>query len=120
MATMKAAFIEQTGPPDVIRYGDLPKPTPQAAEVLVNVKAVAVNPVDTYIRNGANYWPLPKPFIIGCDGAGVVEACGPKATRFRAGDRVWATNQGLMGRQGTFSEYCVIDEQWLYPTPGGV
>jgi len=120
MATMKAAFIEQTGPPDVIQYGDVPKPKPQGQEVLVKVKAVAVNPVDTYIRNGANYWPLPKPFIIGCDVAGVVEEVGPKATRFRAGDRVWGTNQGLMGRQGSFAEYCAIDEQWLYPTPDGV
>jgi NADPH2:quinone reductase len=117
---MKAAYIEHTGPPDVIQYGDLPKPKPQGTEVLVRTKAVAVNPVDTYIRNGANYWPLPKPFIIGCDVAGVVEECGPNATRFRVGDRVWGTNQGLMGRQGSFAEYCAIDEQWLYPTPEGV
>jgi NADPH2:quinone reductase len=117
---MKAAYIEQTGPAENIIYGDLPKPQPTGSQVLVKVGAVAVNPVDTYIRNGANYWELPKPFIIGCDLAGVVEQVGPDAKRFNMGDRVWGSNQGLMGRQGTFAEYCAIDESWLYPTPDGV
>lgn len=117
---MKAAYIEQTGPPENILYGDLETPTPQGSQVLVKVSAVSVNPIDTYLRNGANYWEMPSPFIIGCDVAGVVEAVGPEASRFRVGDRVWGSNQGLLGRQGTFAEYCAIDECWLYPTPDGV
>ena len=51
-STMKAAYIETTGSPDVIRYGDLPTPTPKEGEVLVRVGAVAVNPIDLYIRAG--------------------------------------------------------------------
>jgi NADPH2:quinone reductase len=117
---VKAAFIEATGPPDVIRYGDLPKPSPKDGEVLVRVGAVAVNPIDTYIRSGAVNMPLPKPFVIGCDLAGTVEAVGPGATRFKPGDRVWGSNQGLLGRQGTFAEYAAVLEEWLYPTPAGV
>ncbi len=117
---MKAAFINNPGPPDVIQYGDLPVPEIHGTQVLVKTTAVALNPVDTYIRNGANYWELPDPFIVGCDVAGVVEAVGPEVTKFQAGDRVWATNQGLMGRQGTFAEYSAIDECWLYSTPDGV
>ena len=107
---MKAAYIEQTGPPENIIFGDLATPKPAARQVLVKTAAVAVNPVDTYIRNGANYWELPKPFIIGCDLAGVVESVGPEAKRFKPGDRVWCTNQGLMGRQGSFAEYCAVDD----------
>jgi NADPH2:quinone reductase len=117
---MKAAYIEQPGPPEQISYGELPQPVPTGTEVLVRVGAVAVNPIDTYIRNGANYWPLPQPFIVGCDLAGVVTAVGPRAARFRVDDRVWGSNQGILGRQGTFAEYCAVDEQWLYPTPPGV
>jgi len=117
---MKAAFIEGTGAPDVIRYGDLPKPIPKDGEVLVRVGAVAVNPIDTYIRSGAVNMPLPKPFVIGCDLAGTVEALGPGAKRFKVGDRVWGSNQGLLGRQGTFAEYACVLEDWLYPTPAGV
>jgi NADPH2:quinone reductase len=49
-----------------------------------------------------------------------VEAAGPDARRFKVGDRVWGSNQGLLGRQGTFAEYCAVDESWLYPTPAGV
>lgn len=117
---MKAAFIQRTGPPEVIEYGELPQPAPGDAQVLVRVGAVAINPIDTYIRNGSNYWPLPQPFIVGCDLAGTIEAIGPGVTRFRPGDRVWGSNQGVLGRQGTFAEYCVVDECWLYPTPANV
>jgi len=117
---MKAAFFTQPGPPDVIQYGDVPMPTISGSQVLVKMAAVAVNPIDTYIRNGANYWDLPKPYVIGADLAGTVEQVGPAAKRFKPGDRVWCTNQGFMGRQGTFAEYCAIDEAWLYPTPKGV
>lgn len=114
---MKAAYIEQTGPPENIVYGDLPKPEPSGSQVLVKVGAVAVNPVDTYVRGGMIAFELPKPFIVGCDLAGVVEAVGPEVSRFKPGDRVWGTNQGLLGRQGTFAEYAAVDECWLYPTP---
>jgi len=117
---MKAAFIEEPGPPEKIIYGDLPKPTPTGSQVLVRVAAVAVNPVDTYIRGGAIAFPLPKPFIVGCDLAGTVEAVGPDVRRFQPGDRVWGSNQGLLGRQGTFAEYVAVDECWLYPTPASV
>lgn len=117
---MKAAFITETGPPENITYGDLPDPSPEGSKVVVTTGAVAVNPVDTYIRNGANYWELPLPFIVGSDVAGTVAAVGPDVTRFQVGDRVWGTNQGFMGRQGTFAEQSAIDECWLYPTPDDV
>ena len=118
---MKAAYIEATGPAEsTIKFGDVPQPQPTGAQVLVKTGAVALNPIDTYLRNGANYWELPKPFIIGCDLAGKIEAVGPDARRFKVGDRVWGSNQGLLGRQGTFAEYCAVDEQWLYPTPANV
>jgi len=117
---MKAAYIEQTGPPENITYGDLPTPEPDGSRVLVKVAAVALNPVDTYIRSGAIGFDLPQPFIVGCDLAGVVEAVGPEVTRFKPGDRVWGTNQGLLGRQGTFAEYAAVDQCWLYPTPDEV
>ena len=117
---MKAAYIQQTGPADSIIYGDLPTPEPKSNEVRVKVRAVAVNPVDTYIRAGAIAMPLTFPFVVGCDVAGIIDAVGPHATRFKPGDRVWGSNQGLLGRQGTFAEYVVTDENWLYPSPEGV
>lgn len=117
---MKAAYIETTGAPDVIQVGELPTPAPGDGEVLVRVKAAAVNPIDLYIRSGIVPMPLPKPFVPGCDLAGVVEAVGPKATRYKVGDRVWGSNQGLLGRQGTTAEFAAVQEEWLYPIPPGV
>jgi NADPH2:quinone reductase len=117
---MKAAYIETPGGPNAIHYGDLPQPEPHRGEVLVRVGAVAVNPIDLYIRAGTVAMPLPKPFIIGCDLAGTVEQLGPGASRFKVGHRVWGSNQGLIGRQGTFAEYAAVGEDWLYPTPDGV
>jgi NADPH2:quinone reductase len=114
---MKAAYIERTGPPEVIVYGDLPKPAPRAGQVLVKVGAVAINPIDTYVRSGMVKMELPLPFIIGADLAGTVESVGDGARRFKVGDRVWGSNQGLLGRGGTFAEYAAVDEAWLYPTP---
>lgn len=114
---MKAAYIEKPGPPENIVYGNLSKPKAADNQVLVNVKTVAVNPVDTYVRAGMYPMDLPQPFVIGCDLAGVVEAVGSAVTKFHKGDRVWGSNQGLLGRQGTFAEYAAVDECWLYPTP---
>ncbi len=117
---MKAAYIQRVGPPESIVYADLPTPHPKADQALVKMAAVDVNPIDTYIRSGAVAMPLPMPFVVGCDLAGVVESVGPGVTRFKPGDRVWCSNQGLLGRQGTFAEYSAINEQWLYPLPTGV
>jgi NADPH2:quinone reductase len=114
---MKAAAIKHTGPPEAIEIMDLPQPSVAAGQVLVRVEAVDVNPIDTYMRGGMVSMPLPLPYIIGCDLAGVVEAVGPEATRFKPGDRVWGSNQGLLGRQGTFAEFAAVDEALLYPTP---
>jgi NADPH:quinone reductase len=117
---MKAAYLETTGSPDVIRYGDLPDPIAKEGEVLVRVKAASINPIDLYIRAGTVPMKLPLPFIPGCDLAGIVEAVGPSVSRFKIGDRVWGSNQGLLGRQGTFAELAAVQEGWLYPTPPNV
>jgi NADPH2:quinone reductase len=117
---MKAAYIEQTGRPEKIIFGRLPKPEPAGSQVLVKIGAVSVNPIDTYIRSGDVKMDLPTPYILGSDLAGVVEAVGPEVTRLNVGDRVWGSNQGVFGRQGTFAEYAAVDECWLYPTPENV
>ena len=117
---MKAAFIDQVGPPAAIKYGDLPDPVAGPGQVLVRVRAAAINPIDTYVRAGTVAMPLPFPFIVGCDLAGEVLAVGAGVTAFKPGDRVWGSNQGVLGRQGTCAELAAVDVEWLYPTPAGV
>jgi NADPH2:quinone reductase len=117
MPVMQAAFIDETGPPEVIKVGALPRPEPGPGQVLVHVHAAALNPIDLYIRSGFIPMPLSFPYVIACDLAGTVEQSGPNCSRFQPGDRVWGSNQGLLGRQGVASQFAAVDEDWLYPTP---
>lgn len=117
---MKAAFVHAPGPAASLVYGDLPTPDPAAGEVRVRVAAASVNPIDCYYRGGLVKVQLPSPYIPGCDLAGTVDAVGPGTSRFKVGDRVWGSNQGLNGRQGTLAEFACVAEDWLYPLPDGV
>jgi NADPH:quinone reductase len=117
---MKAAFITQTGTPDVINYGDLPTPKATRRQCLIKVAAVDVNPIDVYVRSGAIPAKLSFPFILGRDLAGTVIEAGAGVKDFKVGDRVWATSQGSDGRPGTFAEFAAVDHRWLHPIPEGV
>lgn len=117
---MKAAYVSEPGPAESLQVGELSTPTPGPGQVLVRVTASAVNPIDTYVRGGLVAMDLPTPYIPGCDFAGEVTELGERVTRFQVGDRVWGSNQGLLGRQGTLAEFAAIDEKWLYPTPSGM
>ncbi len=74
---MRAAYIEQTGGPEVIKVGDLPRPEPGPGQVLVRVRAAALNPIDLYIRSGLVAMPLSFPYVIACDLAGIGREDGP-------------------------------------------
>ncbi|SFI57628.1 NADPH:quinone reductase [Planctomicrobium piriforme] len=117
---MKCAYVTQPGPPESLIYGDQPDPVVQAHQVLVKVSVSAINPIDTYIRAGSIPMPVEFPYTPGCDLAGTVIAIGENVSRFRVGDRVWGTNQGLFKRQGTMAELAAVDEGWLYHTPEGM
>ena len=117
---MKAAYITQTGTPDVITYGDLPTPKPTRRQCLIKVAAVDVNPIDVYVRNGTIPVKLSFPFILGRDLAGTVVEVATGVKDFKVGDRVWATSQGSDGRPGTFAEFAAVDHRWLHPIPEGV
>ena len=116
---MKAAYIDQTGPVESIRFGEIPAPVPGPGQVLVRVRAAAFNPIDLYLRSGMVAMPMAFPYVIGTDVAGTVEASGPGSGKFRPGDRVWGSNQGMLGRPGSAAEFAAIDEDLLYPTPAG-
>ncbi|MFF8727500.1 NADPH:quinone reductase [Streptomyces sp. NPDC015171] len=117
---MRAAYIEQLGPPDVIRYGELPAPLAGPTDVLVDVLATAVDPVDAYVRSGVFRTPVDFPFVIGRDLVGTVAGTGPGAGGFRAGDRVWCNSLGHGGRQGAAAERAVVAADRLYRLPEGV
>ncbi|GAA0930077.1 NADPH:quinone reductase [Nonomuraea longicatena] len=117
---MRAAYIEQFGPPEVITYGELAEPRPGPNDVLVDVAVTAVNHVDTFVRSGAWRTPLAFPFVIGRDLAGTVAEAGPGAAGFAPGERVWCNSLGHAGRQGAAAERAVVPAERLYRLPDGV
>ncbi|GAB3547256.1 NADPH:quinone reductase-like Zn-dependent oxidoreductase [Actinopolyspora lacussalsi] len=117
---MRAAYIEELGPPGIIRYGSLPDPSPAPHEVLVRVIASAVNHVDTFVRSGAWRTPVTFPFVIGRDLVGTVVATGSSVTGFRAGEAVWCNSMGHAGRGGAAAELVPVPEERLYRLPDGV
>ncbi|MEU4995758.1 NADPH:quinone reductase [Streptomyces sp. NPDC021622] len=117
---MQAAYIDDFGPPDAIRHGELPPPVPGPTDVLVDTLATTVNPVDTFIRAGTWRTGVTFPFVVGRDLVGTVASVGPGATGFAVGDRVWCNSLGHEGRQGAAAERAVAPVDRLYHLPDGV
>lgn len=119
-ARMRAAFVTELGPAENIRIGQLDVPQPGPTDVLVRVSAVAVNPVDGFVRSGAYPTPTPFPFVVGRDLAGTVVALGAGIAGFAVGDQVWCNSLGHGGRQGAAAEYALVPVERLYRLPDGV
>jgi zinc-binding alcohol dehydrogenase family protein len=96
---------------------DLPKPEPKGRDLLVQIQSVSVNPVDTKIRKRTGAGPEPWK-VLGWDGAGLVRATGPQATLFEPGDAVFYA--GAIGRQGTNSEFHLVDERIVGRKPASL
>ena len=103
---MKAAFIDSVGPPENIRYADLPDPTPTGAQALVKIGAVNLNPVDTYLRAGTVAMPIPIPYIVGCDLAGEVVAVGPEAEAVSSARSCLGLEPRIARPSGDFRRIC--------------
>ncbi|MBK5938517.1 zinc-dependent alcohol dehydrogenase family protein [Halochromatium roseum] len=118
---MKAIQMREPGGPDVLTLVELPAPEIRSAtEVLVRLEAAGVNPVDTKIRARGTLVPETLTAVLGCDGAGVVEAVGEGVTRFQPGDAVWFCHGGLGGPHGNYAEYIVVDERIAQPKPASL
>jgi NADPH:quinone reductase len=107
---MKAIQVQQTGGPEVLKLVDVPAPKPKADEALVQVKAIGVNFIDVYFREGR--YPAQPPFIPGQEAAGVVTEVGDEVTSVKVGDRVAYT-----GALGSYAEFTVVPADRLVKIP---
>ena len=92
---------------------DVPAPKiVNPTEILVQLRAAGINPIDTKLRRRGTFYPDQMPAILGCDGAGVVEAVGDRVARFKLGDEVYFCAGGL-GKTGTgnYAQFAVLDER---------
>ena len=116
---MKVIAFFAPGSPQVLTLEEFPQPTIQTpTQVLIRLQAAGVNPIDTKLRQRGTFYPQALPAILGCDGAGMVEAIGSEVTAFRPGDAVYFCAGGL-GQTGTgnYAEYAVVEEISLAPKP---
>jgi NADPH2:quinone reductase len=113
---MRVIRVHEFGGPEVLRYEEVPDPTPGPGHVVVRVHAVGVNPVDTYIRTGTYASKPALPYTPGSDAAGEVEAVGDGVTGVRPGDRVYTGS----GTSGAYAEKLLADAARVYPLPGNV
>ena len=115
---MKAIEMHETGGPDVLQLVDRPVPELTApTDLLVRLKAAGVNPIDTKVRTRGVFVPDGLPAVLGCDGAGVVEAVGDQVSRFKPGDEVWFCHGGLGGPRGNYAEYALVEEATAQSKP---
>lgn len=113
---MKAIRVNETGGPEVLRLENVPDPQPGAGQVLVRVRAVGVNPVDTYIRAGIYPIKPPLPYTPGTDAAGTVEAVGAGVERLSVGDRVYVAGTST----GAYAELALSDESQVHKLPSHI
>lgn len=138
---MKAITLSDHGGPEVLTYSEVSTPQPGPGEVLVKLKAAALNGLDGWVMEGIPGLDLEYPHIPGADGAGQIAELGPGMTGWSVGDRVvinpnlsdgecdfclagldnQCRNWGLLGetRRGTFAEYVKVPARNLYPVPDG-
>jgi NADPH2:quinone reductase len=115
---MKAIRVHQFGDPSVMKLEEVPDPSAGAGQVVVDVKAAGVNPVDTYIRTGQYALLPPLPYTPGSDAAGVVAAVGSEVADIKVGDRVYIMGT-IAGRAfGAYAQrvVCTVDQVHHLPS----
>jgi len=106
---MKAIRVHQFGGPEVLKLEDVPDPLPGDGQVVVRVRAIGINPVETYVRAG-KYGPRQFPYTPGSDAAGEVKAVGA-GVRFKPGQRVYTAGS----ISGTYAELALCNEAQVHP-----
>ncbi|HWU41355.1 MAG TPA: quinone oxidoreductase, partial [Candidatus Acidoferrum sp.] len=110
---MKAIRVHEAGGPNVLRYDEVPLPSPGPGQAVVKIEAIGLNYIDCYFRAGLYKTALP--FIPGMEGAGTVTATAPDVTGIRSGDRV-----AYAPHMGAYAEYAAVPADRLVKVPSGL
>jgi NADPH2:quinone reductase len=113
---MKAIRVREFGAPGVLKIENVDDPKAGSGQVVIDVKAAGINPVDTYIRAGTYARKPTLPYTPGTDAGGIVESVGAGVTRVKPGDRVYVS--GTL--TGTYAEKCLCDASRVHPLPDRV
>jgi NADPH:quinone reductase len=118
---MKAIRVKELGGPEVMKLEEVPDPKPGSGQVVVRMRAIGVNPVETYMRAGTYPRKPSLPYTPGADGAGTIESVGPAldnkvAPRFKPGDRVYLAGS----LSGAYAEQSLCEERFVFPLRANV
>ncbi len=113
---MKAIRVHEFGGPEVLRLEEVPDLKAGPGQVLINVKAVGINPLDTYIRAGTYARKPPLPYTPGSDAGGIVDSVGEGVTRVKKGDRIFTTAT----LTGAYAESALCAEAHVHPLPSSL
>jgi len=113
---MKAIRVHEFGGPEKLKWVEVPDPVCGPGQLRLKIKAVGVNPVETYIRSGLFPVKPSLPYTPGTDAAGVVDAVGPQVTAWKPGDRVYTTGSV----SGTYAEFCLCQSAQVRMLPEGI
>jgi len=119
---MKAFYSTAYGGPEVSHYGDLPDPSAGSGQLLVEVKAVSINPVDYKVKRGVARLMTGSKFprIFGSDFAGVVREAGNGVTKFKPGERVYGVTPVIWGKPGALAQLLAVDQKFVTAIPAQI
>lgn len=112
---MKALCFDKFGGPEVLKYQDVPEPVLGSREILVRTKAIGLNFADIYRRKGAYHLEGEPPYILGYEGAGVVEKVGDEVTNVKSGDRIAFADAPFAN-----AEFVAVPEEKAIPLPADI
>ena len=115
---MRAVLMTAAGGPEVLQLREVPAPKIERdRELLIRLRAAGINPIDTKLRRRGTFYRDQMPAVLGCDGAGIVEAVGAGVEKFAVGDEVYFCSGGLGSRTGNYAEWTVVDERFVARKP---
>jgi NADPH2:quinone reductase len=117
---MRAVRVHEFGNPATLRLDELPDPEPAAGQVVVEVKAIGVNPVDTYVAGGKYATAPTLPYTPGADAAGVISAVGEGVTQWQPGDRVIVVRTAAGALQGCYASHVLCHADGVAELPKDV
>lgn len=110
MSSMRSVRYSQFGTPDVLEIKNIPRPRPKAGQALVEIRAIAINPFDSKLRQGSTGIDVALPITPGADFAGVITEVAHGITNLKKGDEVFGSAIVLNGGSGAMAEYAVANE----------
>jgi NADPH2:quinone reductase len=116
---MKAILFDRPGPPEVLRYADVPTPVPAAGQVLVRAHTIGVSMPEILVRRGEYAWMPPLPAIPGIEMSGTVVSVGEGVKSLKIGQTVFVSARELPVRAGCYAQYLAANADALYPLPQG-